>query len=141
MVGERSSHRKQLMDATEDDVPGDPLELSSLGCGLLLFEVTLYDSLLDPMGVGVGIGGTDQISYVTLEETAVVGTGVVATDVSGDVMVIFSSRLESICDMTKGSSWSEELRPEAPLAPADVDGRLAVSDCARLANDVIASPL
>lgn len=46
MVGERSSHRKHVME-TDDEVPGEPLELSSLVCSwLLLLEVTLYSRLV-----------------------------------------------------------------------------------------------
>lgn len=119
----RSSQRKHVID-TDDEVPGEPLELSSLECWLLLLE--LY-SLLVPMGFcNELLEGRAQMSYGMVEEVEEV--------VMAEGLFMFSSRLQMMCVM---ASWSVLCPAAALVAGLDVDGRLDASDCVKFANDVI----
>lgn len=139
MVGVRSSHRKQAID-TEDEVPGEPLELSSLGCWLLLLPY----SRLGPIGLGptpaptLGVGSA-QMSYGIVDEEevdAVAPIPELEVDASGEGLFIFSSRLQRMCVIASGSSGSARLEPAPPADVADV-GRPDANDCVRFANDVM----
>lgn len=120
---------------TEEEVPGELLELSSLEWwALLLLELALYSRPMAPMGFcNVLPDGRAQMSY-GMEVVDVEVVGVLWT---WDGLFIFSSRLQMRCVIAKVSSCSLELLEAALVADSDAEGLLDGGDCVDLAYEGI----